>query len=169
MSDLTAKRRRFVLEYLIDSNATQAAIRAGYKPKTAKQQGSWLLRNVEEVAAAVAEAQAKKAAELDLDHEWVLRRLIENVERSMQAEPVLDRDDNPTGEYVYQGAVANRALEPLGKHLKLFDGDGVVEHHHEHDQRHTVTHKTADEVADEVEEMFRGPPRLPPTLVPTKH
>ncbi len=69
--------------YLIDSNATQAAIRAGYKPKTAKQQGSWLLRNVEEVAAAVAEGQAKKAEELDLDHEWVLRRLIENVERAM--------------------------------------------------------------------------------------
>ncbi len=116
MSDLTAKRRRFVLEYLIDLNATQAAIRAGYSPKTAMQQGSWLLSNVD-VAAAVAEAQAKKAEELNLDHEWVLRRLIENVERAMQTEPVRDRDGNPTGEYVYEGAVANRALELLGKHL----------------------------------------------------
>jgi hypothetical protein len=41
------------------------------------------LRKVE-VAEAVAEAQAKKAAELDLDHEWVLRRRIENLERAMQ-------------------------------------------------------------------------------------
>ena len=41
------------------------------------------MKNVEEVAVAVAEGQAKKAEELDLDHEWVLRRLIENVERAM--------------------------------------------------------------------------------------
>ena len=50
MSDLTAKRRRFVLEYLIDLNVTQAAIRAGYSPKTAMQQGSWLLSNVDVAA-----------------------------------------------------------------------------------------------------------------------
>ena len=168
MSNLTAKRRRFVLEYLIDSNATQAAIRAGYSPKTAKQQGSWLLRNVE-VAKAVAEAQAKKAAELELDHEWVLRRLMQNVERAMQAEPVRDREGNPTGEYVFQGAVANQALALLGKHLKTFEGDGVQKHHHDHDHRHQHTVKTADEVADEVEEMFRGPPRLPAPVVQTKH
>ena len=37
------KRARFVSEYLIDRNATQAAIRAGYSPKTAKAQGSRLL------------------------------------------------------------------------------------------------------------------------------
>ncbi len=39
MSDLTPKQARFVEEYLIDLNATQAAIRAGYSKKTAKQQG----------------------------------------------------------------------------------------------------------------------------------
>jgi phage terminase small subunit len=83
MNDLTPKRTRFAEEYLVDLNAIQAAIRAGYSPKTAKQQGSWLLRKVE-VAEAVAEAQAKKAAELELDHEWVLRRRIENLERAMQ-------------------------------------------------------------------------------------
>ncbi len=36
---LTPKQARFVEEYLIDLNATQAAVRAGYSPKTAKQQG----------------------------------------------------------------------------------------------------------------------------------
>jgi len=44
---LTAKKQRFVDEYLIDLNATQAAIRASYSQKTAASQGERLLRNVE--------------------------------------------------------------------------------------------------------------------------
>lgn len=36
---MTNKQRAFALEYMVDMNATQAAIRAGYSPKTAKQQG----------------------------------------------------------------------------------------------------------------------------------
>lgn len=43
---LTAKQLRFMLEYLVDMNATQAAIRAGYSQKTAKEQGSRLLTKV---------------------------------------------------------------------------------------------------------------------------
>ncbi|MCR9090518.1 MAG: terminase small subunit [Proteobacteria bacterium] len=40
MAGLTAKQRAFVDEYLIDLNATQAALRAGYSPRTAKQAGT---------------------------------------------------------------------------------------------------------------------------------
>ena len=47
-------------EYLVDLNATQAAIRAGYSAKTANEQGARLLTNVS-VAAAIAEAQAERA------------------------------------------------------------------------------------------------------------
>ncbi len=45
MDGLTAKQKRFVDEYLIDCNATQAAIRAGYSPKTANIQAAKLMRN----------------------------------------------------------------------------------------------------------------------------
>ena len=45
--DLTPKQIRFVQEYIVDFNATQAAIRAGYSKKTARQQGSRLLTNVD--------------------------------------------------------------------------------------------------------------------------
>ncbi|WP_296193672.1 MULTISPECIES: terminase small subunit [unclassified Psychrobacter] len=48
---LTAKQQRFKDEYLIDNNATQAAIRAGYSKKTAKSQGQRLLTNVDIKAA----------------------------------------------------------------------------------------------------------------------
>lgn len=44
MAKLTAKQQRFVEEYLIDLNATQAAIRAGYSVKTAEQVGYQLLQ-----------------------------------------------------------------------------------------------------------------------------
>ena len=59
MKKLTAKQERFVAEYLIDLNATQAAIRAGYSKKTAGQIGEQNLKKLE-IAAAVAEGCAKQ-------------------------------------------------------------------------------------------------------------
>ncbi len=44
---MTPKQQRFVHEFLIDLNATQAAARAGYSEKTAPQQGGRLLKNVQ--------------------------------------------------------------------------------------------------------------------------
>ena len=46
MIAVNRKQRKFADEYLIDCNATQAAIRAGYSPKTANEQGNRLLANV---------------------------------------------------------------------------------------------------------------------------
>lgn len=47
MANLTAKQKRFCDEYLIDLNATQAAIRTGYSEKTARSQGQRLLTNAD--------------------------------------------------------------------------------------------------------------------------
>src|SRR4029453_17523661 len=68
----------------------------------------------------VAEIQGKAAEKAEVDKAWVMARLKEIVERAMQAVQVLDHDGNPTGEYTYQGNVANRALELLGKELGMF-------------------------------------------------
>ncbi|MCZ3380401.1 terminase small subunit [Rhizobium sp. AG207R] len=64
-NELTAKQRAFVREYLIDLNATQASIRAGYSAKTAAEQSSRLLRNVK-VAAAISAAQKLRAQRTDI-------------------------------------------------------------------------------------------------------
>ena len=69
---LTDKRQRFVEEYLIDLRATQAAMRAGYSAKTAKQQGLRLLRNVE-VAAAIERAKAARSERTEITADYVLR------------------------------------------------------------------------------------------------
>ena len=71
---LTDKQTRFVAEYLIDTNATQAAIRCGYSRKTAKQQGTRLLSNAV-VKAAIRRAQARTLGKLELTAERVLQEL----------------------------------------------------------------------------------------------
>lgn len=68
---LTPKQQRFVSEYLIDLNATQAAIRAGYSPKTAQEQSSRLLSHVM-VKAAVAEKTQVALQAIDYSAERVL-------------------------------------------------------------------------------------------------
>lgn len=71
MPDLTPKQARFVAEYLVDLNATQAAIRAGYSAKTANEQGSRLLANAS-VAQAVSEGKARQLEQADLTAARVL-------------------------------------------------------------------------------------------------
>ena len=61
MAKLTPKQQRVVDEYLIDLNATQAAIRAGYSPKTAEQQGFQLLKKTS-VSEAIEQAQQERRA-----------------------------------------------------------------------------------------------------------
>ena len=70
---LTPKQQRFVEEYLIDLNATQAAIRAGYSEKTANEQASRLLANVN-VSAAVQAAMQERSKRTEITQDEVLRR-----------------------------------------------------------------------------------------------
>jgi phage terminase small subunit len=121
--ELTDKQRLFCDEYLIDLNATQAAIRAGYSPKTADQQASRLLTNVK-VQEYINGRQTKLADKLELDAEWVLRRLKDISDRCVQAEPVMTRVADgsliESGEYKFDSSGANKATELIGKHLGMF-------------------------------------------------
>lgn len=65
------QRARFVEEYLIDLNATQAAIRAGYKPKTANRQGSRLL-SYADIQEAIAARRRELSRETGITQERVL-------------------------------------------------------------------------------------------------
>jgi len=71
---LTPKQQRFVDEYLIDLNATQAAIRAGYSAKTADVQAARLLVNVK-VQKAVQIGRQAKSEKAQIDAVYVLNRL----------------------------------------------------------------------------------------------
>ena len=71
---LTEKQKMFFREYVVDANATQSAIRAGYSPKTAYSQGQRLLKNVEGQEF-LAELMAEKESKLVADQDEVLKYL----------------------------------------------------------------------------------------------
>jgi phage terminase small subunit len=73
---LTAKQQRFIVEYLIDLNAAQAAIRAGYAVKGAKDQAYQLMQRPE-VVAAIKEAIEARNQRVQVDADYVLNRLTE--------------------------------------------------------------------------------------------
>ncbi|MBP5144229.1 terminase small subunit, partial [Pseudomonas chlororaphis] len=73
---LTQKQRLFVDEYLIDLNATQAAIRAGYSKRTAGQIGDENLKKPQ-IAQAIKEAMDSRNKRAQIDADYVLRRLVE--------------------------------------------------------------------------------------------
>lgn len=125
---LTPKQARFAQEYLIDFNGTQAAIRAGYSPKTASIQSFDLLRkpNIQETIKAGCLKLAEKS---ELTVQWVLDNLKEISQRCMEKTPVMRRQgremvqvENVDGEGVWEfdSAGANRSLELIGKHIGMF-------------------------------------------------
>ena len=71
---LTAKQIRFVDEYLVDFNATQAAIRAGYSPKTAAAAAARLLRNVN-IQAEIARRQKDLQRRTEISQDRVVKEL----------------------------------------------------------------------------------------------
>jgi hypothetical protein len=73
-TNLTPRQSRFVDEYLVDLNATQAAIRAGYSARTAEQQGARLLGNAK-VSEAVQAAQLARSERVRITQDDVLRGL----------------------------------------------------------------------------------------------
>ncbi len=104
MSDLTPKQARFVEEYLLDLNATQAAIRAGYSAKTANEQGSQLLAKLS-VRQAVAEAQAIRSKRTAITQDEVIQGL--------KKEATLEGEGSSHSARV-------SAWAHLGKHLGMF-------------------------------------------------
>lgn len=132
MKNLSPKQEKFVQEYLIDLNATQAAIRAGYSEKTAQEQSSRLLSNVM-VKAAISAAKNDRNERVKVDQDYVLNKIVETVERCSQAAPVIGKDGKPvlvktpTGEivpaYAFDAMAVLKGTDQLAKHVGLYEAD----------------------------------------------
>lgn len=72
---LTDKQEMFCREYLIDLNATQAAIRAGYSEKTANRIAAQLLSKLD-IQNSIAQLKAQRNEQVNIDAAYVLRRLV---------------------------------------------------------------------------------------------
>jgi phage terminase small subunit len=144
------RHERFAQEYIKDLNGAQAAVRAGYSEKTARQQGSRLLTNAD-VAQRISELQAERAKRTQIDADRILLELYriatvdvglafddagqmkplkdipEDVRRSISGLEVHEIFDGQ-GDQKHAIGLAKkikfwdkpRALELLGKHLSLF-------------------------------------------------
>lgn len=101
--ELRPKQRAFVNEYLKDLNATQAAIRAGYKEKTAGAIGAENLQKPK-IQKAINEARADREKNSKITVEWVLARIA-----SIAEDPEAQQRDQL------------KALELLGKYLGMWE------------------------------------------------
>lgn len=143
-NNLTVKQRMFVEEYLIDLNATQAAIRAGYSAKTADQQGSRMLANVK-VQQAIAERMAERSKRTGVNQDRVVLelakiafvRMTDVVDSNGRIKEGASADDLSCIESIkykesdneFGGSVERevkiasklKALELLGKHLGMWN------------------------------------------------
>lgn len=124
MANLTPKQQRFVEEYLIDLNATQAAIRAGYSEKTAKSVGHENLTKPD-IAKAIQEAQNKRVERTEITQDYVLTNIQKVIERCMQVQQVDNcltqtEDGELAQAFMFKEQGALKGLELLGKHLGMF-------------------------------------------------
>lgn len=109
---LTLKQERFVQEYLVDLNATQAAIRAGYSAKTASRIGPELIGKTC-ISEAIQKAIKKREKRTEVTQDYVIEKLREIAEK--------DASDGPESDLKYSSKI--KALELLGKHVGAFDGN----------------------------------------------
>lgn len=118
---LTDKQKRFADEYLIDLNATQAAIRAGYSPATAEQQGSRLLSNVK-VRAYIDERMAELSKRTGVNQERIIRELARIA--FVNPPDVVDMDEATISPYATEDDTAAIASVKV-KRIPTQDGEGV--------------------------------------------
>ena len=104
MSKLNDRQKQFCMEYLIDLNATQAAIRAGYSVKTARKIGSENLTKPD-IALYIEQAMAERSESTGITADYVLNGIKELTDKL-----VLGEDHKS----------AYKGFELLGKHLALF-------------------------------------------------
>lgn len=138
---MTKKQKRFIEEYLIDLNATQAAIRAGYSPDTARSIGSENLTKPD-IQARIAKAMAERSRRTGVNADRVVMELAKiafvNASDVIDAETAtLKPDAAPEDTAAIQSVKVKtfgedglereikmadklKALELLGKHLGMF-------------------------------------------------
>lgn len=127
MAKLTDKQKRFVDEYIVDCNATQAAIRAGYSEKTADRIGHQNLRKLE-ISKAIQERMETKQKETIMQQDEVLELLTsiargeEQRYKSTKHKKANGKEDKSetSGTSTPQTEERLKALELIGKRYALF-------------------------------------------------
>lgn len=124
------RHERFAQELAKGKTADEAYEAAGFGQHRGNASR---LKGNESIAARVEELLGRAATRVEISKSWVLGKLVENANRALQQFPVLDKDGKETGEFRYEGSVANRALELVGKELGMFVDRKEIKHVDEFD------------------------------------
>lgn len=117
------KHERFAQLVSSGVSKTQAAKDVGYSELRAPQQGSNLAKTrkvAERIQELTVRVEDQTASTASISRAWVLERLIENVDRCMQAIQVMDKLGKPTGIYAWNPKEANAGLALIGKEIGMF-------------------------------------------------
>jgi phage terminase small subunit len=122
-SKLTLKQKTFVDEYLIDCNATQAAIRAGYSPKTANRTASENLSKPD-IQQAIEVAKQERSERTKIDADFVLQQIAEFLDCSFGRKPIkkvvnIDGDLFSVEIAEFNQSGVGKAIELMGKHINV--------------------------------------------------
>jgi phage terminase small subunit len=128
----TAKQEQFCQEFIVDLNATQAAIRAGYSARCARQAGPENMKKPA-VAARIAELQAERAQRIEITAEQTLADLREAADIALGRKEypktvIVDGEPHTVMIKNVNLAAAARALELLGRHQGLFNDKLQIQH-----------------------------------------
>ena len=160
---LNAKQARFVEEYLIDLNATQAAIRAGYSEKTAAAVGCENLTKPN-ISAAIEIAKAKRSERTEITQDMVLREFAKigfaDIRKAVAWGSAPEPTGNPDDDRIYPveliasemmdddtaAAISEVSLTAQGVKIKMYDKKGALDSIAKHLGMFTdvVDHKSSD-------------------------
>ena len=118
---LTPKQQRFIEEYVVDCNATQAAIRAGYSKKTANRIASHLLSKID-IQEAIALKRQKISLKTNYDAvSW--RKDMMEIKRILSQTVVLGESEEGAVESFTDATNLMKCMDMLGKHLGAYNKD----------------------------------------------
>ena len=120
------RHEKCVLGLLAGKSDTQANTDAGYKPD---HRNAGRLTTNDDIQGRLAFLQSQVAEKAGIDRAWVIERLVAIVDRAMQAVEITDAKGEGTGEYTFQGSVANKALELIGKDIGMWKDAPPVQVH----------------------------------------
>lgn len=129
------RQERFAKEYLIDLNATQAAIRAGYSEKTARSQGQRLLTNVD-IQTRISELMNERSRRTEITADRVIQEIAKIAFADVSEYMAWNQDGNitmfPSADLdtsVIQSIKSNRTLRPIGDEEEVIDASLEMKFH----------------------------------------
>jgi phage terminase small subunit len=124
MGKLTVKQENFCQEYIKNGGNATDAYRKSYNASKMKENSinvnaSKLLSSTK-VALRIKELQEKTSKKHEVTRDWIISELKNVIGKSSQEEVVRDKEGNPIGDYKYDSAGINKAIDTLNKMLGFY-------------------------------------------------